>query len=58
MTVPGENVIARLDMAAERFMYYRIPSDASFPLGLAADNNQHTLWFTESGANKIGMLQP
>lgn len=57
ITVPAENVIAHLDITAHRFIYYHIPTTSSFPLGIAIDNHQH-LWFTESGSNKVGMLQP
>ena len=39
--------------------YFRpsIPTSSSLPLGVVMGAN-HTLWFTESGKDKIGMLQP
>jgi len=55
VTILAENVIARLDIAAHRFIYYRIPTPGTLPLGLATDGNQN-LWFT--GVDKIGMLRP
>jgi streptogramin lyase len=57
VTVPTENVIARLDVAANRFLYYRIPTESSLPLGLVMGTD-HAVWFTEAGSNKIGMLRP
>jgi len=55
VTVLAENVIARLDVAAHRFIYYRIPTEDSSPLAVVMGAD-HTLWFTE--VDKIGMLQP
>jgi streptogramin lyase len=55
VTMLAENVIARLDAAASRFVYYRIPTSDTLPLGLAMDENQR-LWFT--GVDKIGVLHP
>jgi virginiamycin B lyase len=57
VTVSTENAVARLDVATSHFFYYRIPTESSLPLGLVMDAN-HTLWFTEAGSNKIGMLRP
>jgi virginiamycin B lyase len=57
ITNPAANVIAQLDVASNRFMYYHIPTGSSLPLGLAAGTD-HTLWFTEAGSDKIGMLKP
>lgn len=57
VTVPAENVIARLDTTAKRFVYYRIPTSGSLPLGIVIGTN-NTLWFTEAGSSKIGMLTP
>jgi streptogramin lyase len=51
------DVIARLDVAADRFVYYAIPTRASLPIGVVSGAN-HTFWFTEAGSDKIGMLQP
>ena len=55
VTVLAENVVARLDVVAHRFIYYAIPTPGSEPLGIVMGAN-HTLWFTE--VDKIGMLRP
>ena len=55
VTILAENVIARLDVAAYRFIYYHIPARGSLPLGLTMDAN-HSLWFTS--IDKIGILHP
>ena len=57
ITNPAANVIAQLDVASNRFMYYHIPTESSLPLGLVMGTD-HTLWFTEAGSDKIGMLKP
>ena len=57
VTVAAENVIARLDVATGRFVYYSIPTRDSSPLGIVMGSD-HTLWFTEAGSDKIGRLQP
>lgn len=57
VTVAAENVIARLDAATGRFVYYPIPTRASSPLGIVLGSD-HALWFTEAGSDKIGRLQP
>jgi virginiamycin B lyase len=57
VTVPAENVIAQLDTNARRFVYYRIPTASSLPLGIVIGPN-NTLWFTEAGSSKIGILTP
>ncbi len=57
VTIAAENVIARLDVAANRFIYYAIPTSSSLPLGVVVGVN-NTLWFTEAGSNKVGMLRP
>ncbi len=57
VTVAAENVIARLDVAESRFIYYPIPTKGSLPLGVVIGAN-NALWFTEAGSDKIGMLQP
>ncbi len=57
ITIAAENVIARLDVAANRFIYYAIPTSSSLPLGVVVGAN-NTLWFTEAGSDKIGMLKP
>ena len=55
VTVLAENVVARLDVVAHRFISYAIPTPGSEPLGIVMGAN-HTLWFTE--VDKIGMLRP
>lgn len=57
VTLSALSIVARLDVAGDRFVYYTIPTSASLPLGIASSAN-HTLWFTEAGSDKIGMLQP
>lgn len=57
VTVTADNMIARLDVAANHFILYRIPTAGSLPLGIVMGAD-HTLWFTESGKDKIGMLKP
>ncbi len=57
VTISAENVIAHLDVAANRFTSYTIPTNGSLPLGVVVGAN-NVLWFTEAGSNKIGMLQP
>jgi virginiamycin B lyase len=57
ITVSAGNMIARLDVTAKRFFLYPIPTSSSLPLGLVVSSN-HTIWFTEAGSNKIGMLKP
>jgi streptogramin lyase len=55
--VSAIGIIARLDTTANRFVYYTIPTGGSMPLGIVVGPH-HTLWFTETGSDKIGMLQP
>lgn len=57
VTISATGIIARLDVSANHFVYYTIPTPGSLPLGIVMDAH-HTLWFTEAGSNKIGMLQP
>lgn len=57
VTLSALSVIARLDAAADHFVYYTIPTSSSLPLGIVSGAN-HALWFTEAGSDKIGMLQP
>lgn len=57
VTLSALSIVARLDVVADRFVYYTIPTSASLPLGIASGAN-HTLWFTEAGSDKIGMLDP
>jgi len=56
MTLPAHNALARFDSRTNHFAYYPLPTENSFPLGLVMGKN-HTLWFTEAGSDKIGMLQ-
>lgn len=57
ITLSAENEISRLDPITKHFIVYHIPTSDSLPLGVAMAAN-HTLWFTESGKDKIGMLAP
>lgn len=57
VTVSAIGIIARLDVPAGRFVYYTIPTSGSLPLGIVAGAH-NTLWFTEAGSDKIGMLTP
>lgn len=57
VTLSALSIIARLDVAANRFIYYAIPTANSLPLGIVSGAH-NTFWFTEAGSNKIGMLQP
>jgi streptogramin lyase len=57
VTITTENALAHLDVTANRFIEYSIPSSGSLPLGIVAEAN-NTLWFTEAGVDKIGMLRP
>ncbi len=57
VTLTEENTIARLDVATRHFVLYRIPTRGSLPLGVVMGVN-NTLWFTEAGSDKIGMLRP
>jgi len=57
VTITAENTIAHLDVTANRFIDYAIPSSGSLPLGVVVGAN-NSLWFTEAGTNKIGMLRP
>ncbi len=56
VTVSADSAIARLDVSTRRFTSYRIPTASSLPIGIVAGAN-HTLWFTEAGSDKIGMIQ-
>ena len=57
VTITAANAIANLDPIANRFIDYAIPSSGSLPLGVVMGANA-SLWFTEAGSNKIGMLKP
>jgi len=57
VTITAANAIANLDPTANRFIDYVIPSSGSLPLGVVLGAND-SLWFTEAGSNKIGMLKP
>ncbi len=56
VTVTAANFIARFNVATGHFTYYQVPTANSLPLGIVAGTD-HTLWFTESASNKLGMLQ-
>ena len=57
VAVTAENILARLDTQNQRFLAYTIPTQNSLPIGLVEDHH-HAIWFTESGSDKVGMLQP
>lgn len=57
VAVTAENILARLDVREQRFFSYTIPTPNSLPMGLVEDRKQ-SIWFTEAGSDKIGMLQP
>jgi virginiamycin B lyase len=57
IAITAKNIIARLDIAANHFVYYPIPTEGSLPFGVVMGAN-HMLWFTEAGSNKVGMLKP
>jgi streptogramin lyase len=57
VTITAANAIANLDPLANRFIDYTIPSGGSLPLGVVMGAN-NSLWFTEAGSDKIGMLKP
>src|SRR6266704_4955669 len=57
VTITAANAIAHLDPTANRFIDYAIPTSGSLPLGVVMGAND-SLWFTEAGSNKIGMLKP
>jgi virginiamycin B lyase len=57
VTITAGNAIANLDPTAKRFIDYAIPSSGSLPLGVVLGAN-NSVWFTEAGSNKIGMLNP
>ncbi len=56
VTVTAENFIACFNVVTDHFTYYQVPTENSLPLGIVAGTD-HTLWFTESASNKLGMLQ-
>jgi virginiamycin B lyase len=56
LAVTSENAIASLDVTANSFTFYPVPTQASLPFGLVMAPN-HTIWFTEAGSDQIGMLQ-
>ena len=57
VAVTAANSLARLDVQSQRFFSYTIPTPNSLPIGLVEDQH-HAIWFTESGSDKIGVLQP
>ncbi|MBX5450519.1 SMP-30/gluconolactonase/LRE family protein [Thermogemmatispora sp.] len=55
VTVAAANAIARLVPEQQRFLYYLVPTTSSFPFGVSAIS-QRQVWFTEAGANQLGLL--
>ncbi len=56
VTLNAGNQLARLDVASHHFTDYPIPTPGSLPFGVVL-GPAHTLWFTEAGSDKIGVLQ-
>lgn len=57
VTVAAANALAHLLPEQQRFLYYPVPTANSFPFGIAVANRQQ-VWFTEAGANQLGLLTP
>lgn len=57
LTVSAANTIARFDTTTRRFTYYQVPTSGSLPLGVAISPD-HSVWFTETASNKLGVLKP
>lgn len=57
VAITARNSLACFKVREQRFLTYAIPTPNSLPVGLVEDK-QHTIWFTESGSDKIGSLQP
>jgi virginiamycin B lyase len=57
LTVAASNAITRFDTTTKTFTNYTIPTDRCTPLGIAMAPN-HTLWFTESATDQLGILKP
>ncbi|WP_151728239.1 Vgb family protein [Thermogemmatispora aurantia] len=55
VTVAAANALAHLLPEQQRFLYYLVPTASSFPFGVAVANRQQ-VWFTEAGANQLGLL--
>jgi streptogramin lyase len=56
VTLTQNNALGQLDPSTQRIVPYQIPTANSIPFGIAIGKD-HMLWFTESGSNKLGMLQ-
>lgn len=56
-TVAASNAIVRFDTTTKTFTTYTIPTAHCTPLGIVMAPD-HTLWFTKSTTNQIGMLKP
>jgi streptogramin lyase len=56
VAITSQNSLARFNVQQQRFFTYAIPTPNSLPIGLVEDHN-HAIWFTESGSDKIGVLQ-
>lgn len=57
LAVTAEHSIARFDVTTQHFTAYQLPDAKTAPFGIAIASN-HTLWFTDSIGNKIGVLTP
>ena len=56
MTPSGDQRVSKNLPVKDQFTSYRIPTASSLPIGIVGGAN-HTLWFTEAGSDKIGMIQ-
>ena len=57
LAVTAEHSIARFDGATQHFTAYQLLDAGSSPFGIVMAKD-HTLWFTDSVGNKIGVLTP
>ena len=56
-TLTQNNAIVHLDPLKQNFITYQLPTPGALPFGIVISKD-HALWFTESGSNKVGTLQP
>ncbi len=57
VAVTSGNRLAHFDARTGSFVTYTIPTQNSLPIGVAEDEDK-TIWFTESESDKIGRLNP
>jgi virginiamycin B lyase len=56
-TVAASNAIVRFDTTTKKSTNYTIPTARCTPLGIVMAPD-HTLWFTESATDQLGMFKP